>query len=332
MAESVTATPPPPENETPTQRKARERREKRLAKFAEHGEDRLAKIKQLNGGVAPPAEVLGGPEPTETTKPMPTAKPAAVADDPDEVDISDGAFTPASRNFNNGTPAGRQAPASADPFREAMLQLQAQQSQQTQQEGGNPQEDPMVKMMQQLMGGMPGGQGQGQGGEQNIADDPMFKMMQTMMGGPSAQGTAKGATAPTDGRAYVWRVVHAIFAFSLAAFVALTSTFNGTQLSRTQDVYDSSHGSTAIGRNFFLIFATAELVLQTTRYFLEKGQLQGSGWIAKIANSGFVPEPYAGYVRTLGRYTTIYTTIVSDAMVVVFILGALAWWRGKAVA
>jgi hypothetical protein len=37
-------------------------------------------------------------------------------------------------------------------------------------------------------------------------------------------------------------------------------------------------------------------------------------------------------VRTIGRYSVIYTTVVSDAMVVVFILGATSWWKGAAVA
>jgi hypothetical protein len=49
-----------PADETPNQRQARLRREKRQKKMAEQGEDRLAKIKALNGGVAPPEEVLGG--------------------------------------------------------------------------------------------------------------------------------------------------------------------------------------------------------------------------------------------------------------------------------
>jgi hypothetical protein len=51
-----------PENETPNQKQARLRREKLRKKMADQGEDRLAKIKALNGGVAPPDEVLGGRE------------------------------------------------------------------------------------------------------------------------------------------------------------------------------------------------------------------------------------------------------------------------------
>jgi len=37
-------------------------------------------------------------------------------------------------------------------------------------------------------------------------------------------------------------------------------------------------------------------------------------------------------VRTVGRYSVIYKTVVSDAMVIVFVLGATSWWRGAAAA
>lgn len=61
MADTATTTGADgPEGESSAQRQARLRREKRQKKMAEEGEDRLAKIKALNGGVAPPAEVLGG--------------------------------------------------------------------------------------------------------------------------------------------------------------------------------------------------------------------------------------------------------------------------------
>jgi hypothetical protein len=63
MADAVTTSGAElPENETPNQKQARLRREKLRKKMADQGEDRLAKIKALNGGVAPPDEVLGGRE------------------------------------------------------------------------------------------------------------------------------------------------------------------------------------------------------------------------------------------------------------------------------
>lgn len=325
----TTAAPPPsevPENETPNQKQARLRREKRNAKMAATGEERLAKIKGLNSGIAPPEEALGGPTvaPAAST-PASAPKQATVVDDPDEVDISDHPYT--SKNASqSGTP--REGGAAQDnPLQQAMMQMQAQQAQQAQQGGGE--EDPMAKMMQQLLG-MQGG---GDPNDPNAmgGDLPqMAQMLNTMMGAGGMGGGGAGQAQPSTGSAYVWRIVHAISALAIAIWIALTTTFSGSKLSRSEHVFvqDASFG---LGSQPFYIFATAELLLQSTRYFVEKGQLQGGGILATIANSGFVPEPWAGRVRTIGRYSTIYTTIVSDAMVVVFVLGAIAWWKGLAV-
>lgn len=309
-----------PENETPNQKQARLRREKRNAKMAATGEERLAKIKGLNGGVAPPEEALGGP----TVAPTASApQQASVVDDPEEVDISDHPYT--SKNVSQtGTPR-EGGPAPDNPLQQAMMQMQAQQAQQQAQGGGE--EDPMAKMMQQILGMQPG---QDPNDPNAMGGDlpQMMQMMNTMMGGGGMGGA--GQSQPSTGTAYVWRIVHAISALVIAIYIALTTTFSGSKLARSENVFvqDSSFG---LGSRPFYIFATAELLLQSTRYFVEKGQLQGGGILATIANSGFVPEPWAGRVRTIGRYSTIYTTIVSDAMVVVFVLGAIAWWKGLAV-
>ncbi|GAB7362537.1 hypothetical protein MBLNU230_g2855t1 [Neophaeotheca triangularis] len=303
-----------PEEETSTQRQARLRREKRNAKLAATGEDRLAKIKGLNGGVAPPSEVLGGPA-------EPASKAATVDDDPEEVDISSHPYTPASRSSGPGTPSTKQTP-SDNPLQQAVMQMQAQQAQQQrgQAPGGGTtsggEEDPMLQMMQQLMGQMPNMAGDNANGEM----PQIPQMLQSMMGGGQQQKAPSGS-------AYVWRIVHAVFAVSIATYVALSSTFNGSKLARRQSAF-TEDGGYGIGPGLFVIFATVQLVLQSSRFFLERGQLQGNGMIAMVANSGFVPEPYAGYIRLVGRYASIFTTIVSDAMVVLFVLGAMAWWNG----
>ena len=324
MADTATTTSSDaPENETPNQLQARLRREKRAAKMAATGEERLAKIKGLNGGIAPPEEALGGPvvpPPTSTSTAAPKA--ATVADDPDEVDISDHPYT--SQNASGmGTPRQGGAGQQQDPFQQAMMQMQAQQAQQAQQVGGE--EDPMAKMMQLLMGGMqdPNDPNAMAGGDL----PQMAQMLSTMMGG----GGMGQQQQPKNGSAYLWRIVHAISALAIAVYIAFTTTFSGSKLARTGDMFvqDSNFG---LGAKPFYIFGTAELVLQTSRYFVEKGQLQGGGILATIANSGFVPEPYAQLIRTVWRYSTIYTTIVSDAMVVVFVLGTVAWWKGLATA
>lgn len=299
-----------PEGETANQLKARLRREKMLKKLSESGEDRLNKIKALNGGIAPPAEVLGGPAvlPVQST----AGTKHATVDDPDEVDIDTISDT--------GTPRRPQAGILPnDPFAAAMLQMQQQQGP----GGGGAEEDPMVKMMQQLSGMM--------GGNPQNPNDPsqppqMPAMLQALLNGGGAN-TGQNQKAPTTGSAYLWRITHAVFAFTLAVYIAMTSTFNGSKTSRSEVIFTQNEGY-GLGPKIFYIFATAELMLQSTRYFLEKGELQGRGMLAKVANSGFVPEPYAYYIRVLGRYLSIFQTVVADAMVIVFVFGVVAWWQG----
>jgi len=299
------------EDETPNQRQARLRREKRQKKMAEQGEDRLAKIKALNGGVAPPAELLGGTMQPQVTE----SKQATVHDDPDEVDIETVSGT------NTPSASTRSRAAGENPLIEAMMQQQGAGGPQQ----GESDEDPMVKMMQQFSSLISGNGNVQDANAQAQAQQDLPPFLQAMLKG-QAQTDKDTAQAPTKGSAYVWRIVHAVFAFSLAIYIASTSTFTGTKLARSQSAYSSSSDAD-LGHRLFIIFTSVELVLQSTRYFIERGQLQGSGILATIANSGIVPEPFAGYVRTLGRYMTIVQTIVSDAMVVVFVFGALAWWR-----
>lgn len=313
---------PEPSGETANQKLARERREKRQKRMAAEGEDRLAKIKALNGGVAPPAEALGGPAAPSASK---TGNKAhATVEDPDEADIDtvSGVNTPGggqARANGGGAGAGQD-----DPF--AFLRMM-QQGQQGQQDGAGAGEgDPMMAMMQQLTGMM--------GGNPQNPNDPnqppqIPPMMQAMMGmGGGGQAAQK---APVTGSAYLWRIAHAVFAVSLAVYISLTSAvaFNGSKFARAQSGY-ASDAASGYGHRLFTLFITAELLLQGTRFFVEKGQLQGGGMLATVANSGFVPEPYAQYIRTGGRWLGIGKSIMSDAMVVVFVFGALAWWNGVA--
>lgn len=180
----------------------------------------------------------------------------------------------------------------------------------------------MMRMMQQMLGGAGGG---GDPNDPNAMPD-LPPMLKAMMGG-QAQAQQQ-ADQPKSTSAYLWRIVHAAFALTLAIYVALSTTFNGSSLTRVQ----SLQAGEGVGPKVFYMFATFELVLQSSRYFLEKGQLQGAGWLATIANSGMVSEPWAGYIRVLGRYFVIWETIVGDAMTVVFVLGCLAWWNGMGVA
>ncbi|KAH0289641.1 hypothetical protein M436DRAFT_55136 [Aureobasidium namibiae CBS 147.97] len=294
------------DTESPAQRSARLRREKRNAKIQTEGSDRLARITQLSGRPAPaPEEPSMTQTPTKTAKPTSTMTPQhASIEDPDEVDISEHYWTP--------TPS--------DQTQLARLQQQQQQQQSPFARPGQQDEDPMLKMMQSLLSGDPSAAG----GIPDSAMDDLPPMLKAMMQGQRA--TQQQASAPT-GTTYLWRIVHAVFALALAIYIAASGTFNGSKLSRSASLEGSDFGP-----RLFYMFATAEVVLQSSRYFMEKGRLQGSGWLATIANSGLVPQPYSNYISMLGRYAVIWQTVVADAMVIVFALGCLAWWNGMATA
>lgn len=178
------------------------------------------------------------------------------------------------------------------------------------------QNDPMMQMMQQLMGGGNGSFDPSSAGQEM---PPMFEAMQAMMGNKSA--ASPGAQTPSaSSTAHIWRIVHAVFALGLAAYIALSSSFNGSKASRYEIDYQ--------GPRLIYLFGTLELLLQTSRFFMEQGQISGGGWLATVLNLGVIPEPWAGYIRLIARYSIIWRTIVADAMTVVFVLGTVAWWRG----
>jgi hypothetical protein len=171
-------------------------------------------------------------------------------------------------------------------------------------EGADPAEDPMLKMLQQMMGGAGGDAG----------------AMPSFPGMPGQDVAATG-----DPYAYVWRIVHAVFALSLGLYIAFTTPFTGSRLSR-ESTSASTAGLDASSIHFFYIFSSAEVLLQTSRFFFEKGRIQPAGLLGMVM--GFLPEPWKGYLGLVVRYGRIWTTVSADAMVLVFVLGACAWWRG----
>lgn len=182
--------------------------------------------------------------------------------------------------------------------------------------GGPPgEEDPMMKMLQQMMGG--GIPGEGMNGM------PSF---------PGMPGQPAPGTASADPYAYLWRIVHAVFALSLGFYIALTTTFTGTKFERERSGFtakiagDETAGLTSSSIHFFWIFATAEVLLQSSRFWFEKGKVQQGGILGTVM--GFLPEPWKGYLALILRYSRIWTTVSGDAMVLVFVLGVCTWLRG----
>ena len=176
---------------------------------------------------------------------------------------------------------------------------------------GGSNEDPMMRMLQQMMG-IPGGPG-GESGEGGGLPPGLAEMLGGGAGGPQIQ--------PESGYRYLWKIIHGIFSVSLGLYILNTYHFNGSRISRVP--YASAADQQT---NIFWIFSTVELLLQSSRFFMERGTVGQPGILGTVAN--FLPMPWKGYVSLVARYSGIYTTIVEDAMVIVFVLGCVAWWQG----
>ena len=200
-------------------------------------------------------------------------------------------------------------------------------------------EDPMMRLLQQMLGGV-GGE---PGAEGNSGLPPGLAAMLGDMGDDkSGHGEAgmpgigtQAASPAAATSAYVWRITHAISALALGIYLVSHASFSSSSARLMADrstaplpvnARPGAMGSEQLVVNMFWIFATTELVLQGTRFFLEQGKDRSQGrWLQLIG--GLLPEPWRGWLKLADQYSGIWKTFVEDAMVVVFILGIVGWWR-----
>lgn len=189
--------------------------------------------------------------------------------------------------------------------------------------GANGEEDPMMKMLQQMMGGaggMPPGMGQrgGPGSNPFAAGNPFAGGMQ-----PQQQPAA------FDPYAAFWRLVHFLLAVGLGLYIAMVAGVTGTKIERERGAFAASTGNSADddGRKyFFWTFATAETILLTSRLLLDQGRAPPPGILWTIL--GFIPDGrLKGLVTTGLKYSRIFTTLRADILVCVFVLGVTSWLR-----
>ena len=170
-------------------------------------------------------------------------------------------------------------------------------------DGANGAEEPMMAMMQQMMGGAAGQPG----------GLPSFPGMPPMgLPGQQAQGVV------ADSYAYLWRLVHALFAIGLGIYISMTVSFSGTKLAREESALLD------VGCIKQLFWIGEAMLLG--RFLFKGGQASGGeGMIGMILP--MIPQPYGGYIRWVMRYSSILRTIWGDALLVVFTLGAMSWWN-----
>lgn len=218
--------------------------------------------------------------------------------------------------------------------------------------GGLPSDDMFLQMMMQSFGGAgaggPGGGGQfpfppgagGPGGNNPFAN-MMFPGMQP--GGPAgAPGAAQEVAAVPDRYASLWRLLHTAVALGLGLYIALWTSFSGTKVDRDLSsqkqgsvgsaagaekvMFEGGAGENAeLARKFFWAFATAEAVLLTTRFFMDRGRQPPQGLLGTVV--GFLPGQIGNYVKIGLQYSQIFSTVKADILVCVFVLGACSWLR-----
>lgn len=207
--------------------------------------------------------------------------------------------------------------------------------------------DPMAQMLRMMLASGGGGSGGPMPGAGPMPGKP----------GMPEQSAATAASAITAES--LWRILHAILALTLGLFAAfqgdlrlpfLSSSYDDALVPRrglfagTKDERDRAAALAAVSspelsaaairdaaKQFFWLFATAEALLLTTRFFLlerfgKAGASAGShggGILAIVAD--VLPEPLGGYARTLLKYWRIAGTVMADLMVCVFVLGVCVW-------
>lgn len=204
--------------------------------------------------------------------------------------------------------------------------------------------DPMLAMMRQLMGGPSMGA---------AGDNPFASMMSGMFGngqgaGQSPPGTMRGGDQlqqqqqpPPSPLASLWRIVHFLFALSLAVWIGATTSFSGTHTERQHALSHASYPHHDDGglsmqeakERTFYAFTGMELLLLSSRFLVEKlkpGSVVDSrtGILWTIAGSLPPEMSIKTWLETGLRYWQILVTVLNDLLVLVFGMGVCAWLRG----
>ncbi|PHH82900.1 hypothetical protein CDD82_4334 [Ophiocordyceps australis] len=297
MAEGATDPSSPAEQ-------ARLRKERREAKIKAGGSARLSKITGMGGRVVGDSFDATA---TATAKTAAGAQP--VAADPEEVDISQHYYAPRTTQRRDERPLETQ-PSEAE-LRHMMLGLDRSS---TPGLGGAPAEqDALAQLMSQMMGSS----GLGPGASP-FAGIPSPMMQAQQPPGPDAYTT-------------LFRLVHAIVGLGLGLYVIMVTPFTGTRLEREREALaaTSSLGyATELEhhrRFFFWLFASAETILLSTRFLLDKGRTPPPGMLWTLL--GYLPEPWKGYLGVGLRYGQIFTTVRADILACMFVMGVCAWYR-----
>ncbi|KAJ5205908.1 GET complex subunit GET2 [Penicillium cf. griseofulvum] len=311
-------------DESPAQRSARLRRERREAKIKEGGSARLDKITSLSGRTPQTEreEASPSPQPQRAISASPSPGPqnpqfrssASAQPDmqiPEAIRAQQEAFFSMLRQSapepGQGLHPDPQAPNSLQAQQEAFRAM-LRQAGQDQGQGQPPSdsEDPTIKLLNSLMGAIPGGDPNALGGAPLAGAGnqpaPGFSLaaIASMLGVPPfIANMLGGATPPTEAeqkRARVWKTMHTVFALSVAVYLLFI-------IGSSVALFGSPPPKPAAAQNPFTIFVTGELLLTGSKVLLD-GKLGGMGMAVQL-----------------------FRDVVRDGSLLLFILGMGTWYN-----
>lgn len=171
-------------------------------------------------------------------------------------------------------------------------------------------EDPMMKLLGSMMGGVPGAESTAPGsgtapGQSNAPPSLSPSDLTDALGLPPMLskmlfgGATQPATPEEKRRQSILSFLHLIFAVTVGLYLLLL-------VSSSVATYGARPPPPATARNPFLIFLTGELVLSGLRVLTtQNGQTFG-----------------------LSTLTQLFQSFLRDGRIVVFLLGAGSWWFG----
>ncbi|CBF81527.1 hypothetical protein AN5625.2 [Aspergillus nidulans FGSC A4] len=283
--------------ESPAQRAARLRRERREAKIREGGASRLDKITSLSGRTPSKDRDQASPSPS----PQPPSAIPAASPEP----------RPTPQQPQQIPRQGPPQPSAEDPTPDALREQQEalrallRQPTPSQQDTGED-EDPTLKLLSSLMGGMPGAaQGPGAGFGSGAGSEPsgglpagFFSSLGLPPWMADALGSASKPQSEEQKKALLtWKILHIVFSVAIAIYLCfLTSSAVAT--------YGKQPPPPATAQNPFLLFTTGELLLGGARVTMK--------------NSG-PPGPF--------MYIQLLRDFIRDGSIVLFLFGMGSWWH-----
>jgi GET complex subunit GET2 len=293
--------------ETPAQKSARIRRQKREAKINANAQERLDKITKLSGRTPESSQSLcsriwsdanssivrnEAPSPLSGTATPPAGMASTQSPAP----------PPPMAASNTQTLSPEQARLQEEYLRALMRGPGPQADGQGQAQNASTQDDPMMQMLNSMMSGMGGA------GDPNNPDAMPFNPdeLAKQSGLPSWAtsmmfGSQKAPPTPAEERSLrQWKVVHVIVA-------VLSGVYTLFIMDKSLQTYGAEPPAPPTFQNPFVVFLMAQLALQSAR-ILTAGQTGKRG---------------------PGLYYQMLKEFAGDGAIIVFMVGLATWWKSN---